>query len=65
MAEFFVAHARRNAHRFPSQAEEAAALFYNYAAVASGPNFVQKYYFRGYPVYDVYKGGGDRLSEAR
>jgi gamma-glutamyl hydrolase len=52
--EFFVAHARRSAHAFPSQQEEEAALMYNYAAVPSGPEFVQSYYFRGYPAYDVY-----------
>lgn len=69
LAEFFVARARRSGHGFPGAAEEDAALIYNHAAVASGPGFVQSYYFRGYPAYDKYKrlgrapllrGGGER-----
>lgn len=63
MAEFFIAQTRRNGHRFPTQAEEEAALFYNYPAVrGDGPEFSQKYFFQGYPVYDVYEKGGPSSS---
>ncbi|TWW70704.1 Gamma-glutamyl hydrolase, partial [Takifugu flavidus] len=47
MAEFFVSEARKNKHRFQSEAEEQKALIYNYSPVYSAPNstFVQIYYF--------------------
>lgn len=57
-AGFFLAHARRSGHAFRSEAEEAAALMYNFAAVPSGPGFVQSYYFTGYPAYEAYEKGG-------
>ncbi len=58
-AEFFVAQARRSAHRFPGEAEEAAALMYNYAAAPSGPGFVQSYYFTAGDYAAVYGGYGE------
>lgn len=36
MADFFVNEARKNWHRFPTEAEEERALIYNYASVYTG-----------------------------
>lgn len=58
-ANFFIQHARRSGHAFPSAAEEAAALMYNYAAVPSGPGFVQSYYFH----FDDERGGVGAMQE--
>jgi gamma-glutamyl hydrolase len=51
MADFVVGQARRSAHAFPSESEEAAALIYNYPAVP-GPEgyFAQVYLFQRPPL---------------
>jgi hypothetical protein len=47
-ANFFVQQVRQNSHKFPSFAEEDAALIYNFkpSKTASGGSFVQKYFFK-------------------
>jgi len=48
MADFFVAEARKNMHKFPSKSSEQKALIYNYPVTFTGPkdqDFVQTYYF--------------------
>lgn len=46
-AEFFVSEARKNTHRFESEAEEAAALIYHFHPVYTGniSSFQQSYIF--------------------
>lgn len=44
-ANFFVNKCRHNHNRFESVAEQQAALIYNYPKFASGPDFVETYYF--------------------
>ena len=45
MADFFVSQARLNKHKYASQAQEEAALIYNYAPSKTTGSFVQEYYF--------------------
>ncbi|XP_076617072.1 gamma-glutamyl hydrolase-like [Chaetodon auriga] len=47
MADFIVSEARKNSHKFESDADENKALIYNYSPVYTGPNsvFEQIYYF--------------------
>jgi gamma-glutamyl hydrolase len=45
MANFFVGEARRNSNSFDSEAEEEAALIYNYSPVKTSGSFVQEYFF--------------------
>lgn len=44
-ANFFVNKCRYNGNRFESQAEEEAALIYNYPKHKTGPDFVESYFF--------------------
>mmetsp|Transcript_11414 Transcript_11414/g.18720 ORF Transcript_11414/g.18720 Transcript_11414/m.18720 type:complete len:323 (+) Transcript_11414:62-1030(+) len=45
MANFFVAQARLNKHKFATEAEEDAALIYNYEPTKTDGSFVQEYFF--------------------
>lgn len=58
MGGFFLAHAKQSGHTFPTQVQEEAALMYNFAAVPSGPAFVQSYFFTEFPAYEVYEARG-------
>jgi hypothetical protein len=37
--------ARRSSHKFPTEAEEDAALIYNYKPTKTSGSFVQEYFF--------------------
>jgi len=45
VGNFFVSESRKSAHKFPTSAEEQAALIYNYPAIKTTGDFVEKYYF--------------------
>ena len=45
LADFFVAEARKNDHKFDTPEAEQAALYYNYSPSKTGPGFVQEYFF--------------------
>ena len=45
MGNFFVNQARRSLHAFPDEAQEDAALIYNYIPTKTTGSFVQEYYF--------------------
>ena len=45
MANFFVGQARLSKHAFATEAEEDAALIYNYQPTKTTGSFVQEYYF--------------------
>ena len=44
-ANFFVQQARKSSHKFSEQSVETASLIYNYRAVATTGDFVEKYFF--------------------
>ena len=46
VSNYFVAEARKSSHTFADPDEENARLIYNYEKVKSGPDFVEKYYFK-------------------
>ena len=45
MADFFVDQARQSTHKFATEAQEDAALIYNYAPSKTTGSFVQEYFF--------------------
>lgn len=45
MADFFVQETRKSTHQFEDPATEQASLIWNYPAVATSGDFVQKYFF--------------------
>ena len=44
-ANFFVQQARKSSHKFAEQSVETASLIYNYRAVGTSGDFVEKYFF--------------------